>query len=58
MVDIFDFEPEYLDIFSRDILEKIRTNQAGWESQLPEGIADIIQKEKMFGLNKSKSIAK
>jgi len=51
VVDIFDFEPNYLDIFSRDILQKIKSNQPGWESQLPEGIADMIRKEKMFGLN-------
>lgn len=59
VVDIFDFEPDYLEIFSRDILQRIKSNQPGWESQLPEGIAEMIQKEKMFGLNKAKkSVAK
>jgi hypothetical protein len=54
LVDIFDFEPEYLEIFSRDILQRIKSNQPGWESQLPEGIAEMIQKENMFGLDKTK----
>ena len=54
IVDIFDFEPEYLEIFSRDILQRIKSNQPGWESQLPEGIAEMIQKENMFGLDKTK----
>ena len=59
VVDIFDFEPDYLEIFSRDILQRIKSNQPGWESKLPEGIAEMIQKEKMFGLNKAKkSVAK
>lgn len=58
VVDIFDFEPDYLDIFSRDILQKIKDNQPGWESQLPEGIADLIRKEKMFGLSSAKKIIK
>lgn len=58
VVDIFDFEPDYLDIFSRDILQKIKDNQPGWESQLPEGIADQIRKEKMFGLSSAKKIIK
>lgn len=58
VVDIFDFEPDYLDIFSRNILQKIKSNQPGWESQLPEGIAEMIRKENMFGLNHSKKTVK
>tara|TARA_B100001057_G_scaffold108905_2_gene106780 strand:- start:2376 stop:3839 length:1464 start_codon:yes stop_codon:yes gene_type:complete len=49
IVDIFDFEEEYLSIFSRDILRKIKNHESGWEKQLPEGIADMILKNKMFG---------
>ena len=49
IVDIFDFEEKYLSIFSRDILKKIKNHESGWEKQLPEGIADMITKNKMFG---------
>ena len=49
IVDIFDFEEKYLSIFSRDILKKIKNHELGWEKQLPEGIADMITKNKMFG---------
>jgi hypothetical protein len=49
VVDIFDFEPEYLDIFSREILHQIKTNQSGWDKNLPEGICEMIIKNKMFG---------
>ena len=51
VMDIFDFESEYLDIFSREILKKIKNNEAGWDEHLPEGISEMIVKKKMFGYN-------
>ena len=51
VIDIFDFDPEYLDIFSREILNKIKNNDAGWDEHLPEGISEMIVKKKMFGYN-------
>ena len=51
VMDIFDFDPEYLDIFSREILKKIKDNEAGWDEHLPEGISEMIVKKKMFGYN-------
>ena len=52
IVDIFDFESKHLSIFSRDILEKIKKGENGWEEKLPEGISDLITKQKMFGYKK------
>ena len=49
VVDIFDFEEENLSIFSREILQKIKNHESGWEEKLPEGIAEMILKNKMFG---------
>ncbi len=54
IVDIFDFESKHLSIFSRDILEKIKKGEKGWEEKLPEGISDLITKQKMFGYKKNK----
>ena len=51
VVDIFDFEPQYLNIFSREILSQINSGQSGWEEKLPKGIAQLIKKEKMFGFH-------
>lgn len=48
VVDITDFDPEHLDIFSREILSKIEAGEAGWEEMLPEGIADIIKDKSLF----------
>ena len=54
VVDILDFESEYLSIFSRKILTKIKEGKNGWKNQLPEGIAEMIMKNKMFGWNEKK----
>jgi len=51
VMDIFDFEPEYLDIYSREVLKKIKNNEVGWDEHLPEGISEMIVKKKMFGYN-------
>ena len=50
VVDIFDFEEDYLNIFSRKILQQIRDGESDWEKHLPEGIAELIKKNKMFGI--------
>jgi hypothetical protein len=49
IVDIIDFEGDYLSIFSREILSKIKKGQNDWDDQLPEGIAEMIKKNQMFG---------
>jgi len=49
IVDIFDYEEDYLTIFSRTILKKIKENKEGWEDDLPLGIAEMIKKKEMFG---------
>ena len=49
IVDIFDYEQNYLNIFSREILQRIRKNEKGWEDDLPIGIAEMIKKNQMFG---------
>ena len=50
VVDIFNFEEEYLNIFSRKILQQIRDGEPDWEKHLPEGIAELIKKNQMFGI--------
>jgi hypothetical protein len=49
VVDIFDYESGYLSIFSREILANIKEDKGSWKEQLPEGIAEMIMKNKMFG---------
>jgi len=49
VVDIEDFNREHLNIFSRKVLKMIQNKEDGWEELLPEGVAKIIKKQKLFG---------
>ncbi len=48
VMDIIDYDPEIMDIFSRDVLKKITSGEEGWEEMLPEGISEIIKSEHLF----------
>ncbi len=48
VMDIIDYDPEIMHIFSRDVLKKIMNGEDNWEEQLPEGIAEIIKEKKLF----------
>jgi len=49
LIDITGFDEKSLDIFSRKVLKMIKAGEPGWEEMLPEGIAEKIKKEKLFG---------
>jgi hypothetical protein len=49
VVDITDYNPEILRIFSREVLQKIMDGEDGWEETLPGGVAKIIKDKKLFG---------
>ncbi|MGB5237359.1 MAG: TonB-dependent receptor [Flavobacteriaceae bacterium] len=48
VMDIIDYDPEIMHIFSRDVLKKIQNGENGWEEMLPEGIAEIIMEDNLF----------
>ncbi len=52
MLDIKDFNPDILDILSRNVLKMIVNGEKGWEEMLPEGIPEIIKEERLFGYSK------
>ena len=54
VVDIKDYDPEILNVFSTTILDMIANGKHGWEEMLPTGIADIIKDERLFGYSKRK----
>ncbi|MDQ0780670.1 TonB-dependent receptor [Chryseobacterium sp. W4I1] len=49
IVDITNHNPEFLEIYSREILRKIACCVKGWENQVPEGVAEMIKERGMFG---------
>lgn len=51
VVDIKDFNPEILNIFSRRLLQMIYNDESGWEEMLPEGVSEIIKKDCLFGFS-------
>ena len=49
VVDITNYNPNILNIFSRKVLGMIANGEEGWQQMLPKGIANIIRKQSLFG---------
>ena len=49
VVDITDFDPATLDVFSRRVLKMIATGEEGWQQMLPEGVSKLISEKSLFG---------
>lgn len=46
-----DYDNSILNIFSKDVLDKIKACENGtWENMVPDGIAEIIKKRSLFGI--------
>ena len=48
-VNLDNYKPEYLHIFSRDVLRRIAANDDSWEAMVPEEVAEIIKRRGFFG---------
>ncbi len=49
MLDIKDFNPDILNILSRNVLKMIANGEDGWEKMLPPGISETIKSKRLFG---------
>jgi hypothetical protein len=49
VIDIEDYDPQNLEVFSREVLKMISSNKLGWETMLPSGVSEIIKKKNLFG---------
>jgi hypothetical protein len=47
--NITDYNRDYLPIFSRDVLARIKNGEAGWEEAVPPEVAQIIKDRSLFG---------
>jgi hypothetical protein len=54
MLDIKDYNPDIMDILSREVLQMIQNGETGWEDMLPDGIADLIKDQRLFGYSRRK----
>jgi hypothetical protein len=49
VTDVLNYNPDFLKIFSREVLTKIENNEQGWEELLPSGVPEIIKQNQLFG---------
>ena len=49
VVDIQDYDPTIMDIFSREVLQMITEGEDGWEEMLPPETAEMIKSQNLFG---------
>ncbi|AXO79108.1 TonB-dependent receptor [Olleya aquimaris] len=48
VVDITDFDPSTLEVFSRRVLKMINSGEDGWQQMLPEGVSKLIMEQSLF----------
>jgi len=48
-VHLDSYRPEFLPIFSRDVLRRIAANDDSWEDMVPPEVADLIKRRAFFG---------
>jgi hypothetical protein len=48
-IDLDNYKPEYLPIFSRDVLRRIAAQDDSWEAMVPEDVAQLIKRRSFFG---------
>ena len=53
LVDLEDYNPEYLSIFSREALKMIKTGDPRWEKMVPETARTIIMEKNLFGYDET-----
>jgi hypothetical protein len=54
-VQLDNFNPDYLHIFSRDVLKRIAAHDDEWEKMVPSQVAEIIKKRGFFGYSKHRA---
>ena len=54
VVDITNYDPEILDIYSREVLQMIAEGKSGWEEMLPDRTTEMIKEHNLFSHQKQK----
>ena len=52
-VQLDNYNPEYLPIFSRDVLKRIADGDESWDQMVPPQVAEIIRRRGFFGYKKT-----
>lgn len=48
-VDLDNYRPDYLPIYSRDVLRRIASGDTQWEKMVPPAVAELIVRRSFFG---------
>ena len=48
-VHLDNYRPEFLSIFSRDVLRRIAAADDSWEGMVPPAVAELIKRRGFFG---------
>lgn len=48
IVDIQGINRKYLDVFNKDVLKMIQQNEPGWESKVPDEVAEMVREKGVF----------
>jgi hypothetical protein len=51
-VQLDNFNPKYLSIFSRDALKRIASGDESWDEMVPPQVAELIRQRGFFGYAK------
>src|SRR5207237_327950 len=51
-VQLDNYNPKYLPIFSRDVLKRIAEGDETWDQMVPAAVAEIIRRRGFFGYKK------
>jgi hypothetical protein len=51
-VNLDNYQPDYLPIFSRDVLRRIASGDTEWEGMVPPEVAELIIRRSFFGHQK------
>ena len=54
VIDVENYNPEVMGIFSREVLAMIEKGTPGWEKMLPKGVGEIIKEKKLFSYSSEK----
>ena len=54
VIDVENYNPKVMGIFSREVLVMIENNTPGWEDMLPLGVGEIIKEKELFSYSSKK----
>jgi hypothetical protein len=55
-VQLDNFNPKYLSIFSRDVLKRIASGDESWDEMVPPQVAEIICQRGFFGYKRRSNL--